>query len=178
MPQVFKSFDGCYALAAPTQLSCEALTGHHRLQRARKTGACARGTRFTVVLQQGEFNAWRLALQESLEPLSNPLVYTIKDINEAQGEQAVKSSSGVLLLAGEAEAAKQRRVGPEMLGANVKIADEAKVEGEKGVEAGVRRLQHRHNIYGACLALADCMCRCHSVPHACTSATWCQIQIY
>ena len=60
---------------------------------------------------------------------------------------------------------------PEMLSANVKIADKAKIEGEEGVEAGGWRLQHRNNVYGPGLAFADSMCSCDHVPHACTPAT-------
>ena len=58
-----------------------------------------------------------------------------------------------------------------MLGADVKIADKAKVEGQEGVEAGGRRLQHGDNVYGPGLAFADCMRSRHAIPHACTPAT-------
>ena len=58
-----------------------------------------------------------------------------------------------------------------MLGANVKIADKAKIQGEEGVEAGGWRLQHGDNVYGPGLAFADSMRCCHYVPHACTPAT-------
>ena len=58
-----------------------------------------------------------------------------------------------------------------MLGANVKIADKAEVQGEEGVEAGGWRLQHGDNVYGPGLAFADSMRCCHYVPHACTPAT-------
>lgn len=58
-----------------------------------------------------------------------------------------------------------------MLGANVKIADKAKVEGQEGVEAGGWRLQHGDNVYRPGLAFADGVRSCHKVPHACTPAT-------
>ena len=60
---------------------------------------------------------------------------------------------------------------PEVLGANVKIADKAKIEGKEGVEAGGWRLQHGDNVYGPGLAFADSMCSGHYVPHACTPAS-------
>lgn len=60
---------------------------------------------------------------------------------------------------------------PEMLGANVKIADKPKIERQEGVEAGGWRLQHGDNVNGPGLAFANGMRSCHKVPHACTPAT-------
>lgn len=71
----------------------------------------------------------------------------------------------------EAESSNTGADKPEMLGANVKIADKPKIEGQKGVEAGGWRLQHGDNVNGLGPAFADGVRSCHKVPHACTPAT-------
>ena len=58
-----------------------------------------------------------------------------------------------------------------MLSANVQIADEAKVEGEEGEEAGGGELQHGGNVNAPAPALADGMRSCYHIPHPCTDTT-------
>jgi len=59
---------------------------------------------------------------------------------------------------------------PEVLGPDIKIANQPKVERQEGEEAYGGGLQHGDNVYGACAPLAYGIGSCHHVPHACTPA--------